>query len=93
MGNKLLVDGVATTDHDTILQCWVDHFKKIKESKSRSNPDVQQAADEMENLLIQSFLNVDGVLDEPFSVDEIEAAVSRLKKASQAALIISFQNI
>ena len=38
MGNKLLVDGVATTDHDTILQCWVDHFKKIMESKARSTP-------------------------------------------------------
>ena len=50
------------------------------ESKARSNPDVQKAADEMENLLIQSFLNVDCVLDEPFSVDEIEAAVNRLKK-------------
>ena len=56
MGNKLLVDGVTTTDHDTILQCWVDHFKKIMESKARSNPDIQKAADEMENLLIQSFL-------------------------------------
>ena len=41
-------------------------------SKARSNPDVQKAADELENLLIQSFLNVDGVLDEPFSVDKLK---------------------
>ena len=40
----------------------------------------------MENLLIQSFLNVDDVLDEPFSVDEIEAAVSRLKKGKSGSV-------
>ena len=44
MGNNLLVDGVTTPDYDIILQCWVDHFKKITESKARSNPDVQKAA-------------------------------------------------
>ena len=62
------MNGKTTSDHDTVMQTWVDHFKDI----GRSRADEKAPANsEMQGLMTESFVNVETVLDVPFTAEEI----------------------
>ena len=76
---KLRVNGETTSDHDIVMQTWVVHFKDIGRSRADEKAPVASANSEMQDLMTESFLNVETILDVPFTAEEIEAAIKRIK--------------
>lgn len=76
---KLRVNGKTTSDHDTVVQTWVDHFKDIRKYRADEKASVASANSEMQGLMTESFVNVEAILDVPFAAEEIEAAIKCLK--------------
>ena len=73
-GVKLRVNGETTSDHDIVMQTWVDHFEDIGRSRADEKAPVASANSEMQDLITESFVNVETILDVPFIAEEIEAA-------------------
>ena len=61
------------------MQSWLNHFRNLFKSEAHSIPGISAIQDQIPLLTNQSMLNCDGVLDDPFSGEEIEHAVRRLK--------------
>ena len=78
-GVKLRVNGETTTDHDIVMHTWVDHFKDIGKSRADEKAPVASVNSEMQGMVTESFVNVETVLDVPFTAEEIEAAIKHLK--------------
>ena len=78
-GVKLRVNGETTSDHDIVMHTWVDHFKDIGKSRADEKAPVASANNEMQGMVTESFVNVETVLDVPFTAEEIEAAIKHLK--------------
>ena len=76
---KLRVNGETTSDHDIVMHTWVDHFKDIGKSRADEKAPVASANSEMQGMVTESFVNVETVLDVPFTAEEIEAAIKHLK--------------
>ena len=86
MGTKLLLDGVPTTDPSKIMQSWLNHFRNLFKSEAHSITGISAIQDQIPLLTNQSMLNCDGVLDDPFSSEEIEHAVRRLKSGKASGI-------
>lgn len=70
---KLRVNGEITSDHNIVMQTWVDHFKDIGRADKKA--PVPSANSQMQDLMKVSFVNVETILDVPFTAEEIEAAI------------------
>ena len=86
MGTKLLLDCVPTTDPSKIMQSWLNHFRNLFKSEAHSIPGISAIQDQITLLTNQSKLNCDGVLADPFSGEEIEHAVRRLKSGKASGI-------
>ena len=86
IGNKLFLDGVPTTDPSKIMQSWLNHFSNLFKSEAHSIQGISAIQDQIPLLTNQSMLNCDGVLDDPFSGEEIEHAVRRLKSGKASGI-------
>lgn len=86
MQDRLVVNGVVTSDGDTILQCWVEHFQKILGLEQSLTKKFQRLQMKFMILLLGSFLNAADVLDDSFSVEEIEAAIKKLKNGKSGGV-------
>ena len=83
---RLLYNGEITSDPSTILSCWTNHFQTIFQSKATSNTDVATALTELNHLEIQSRMICDDIVDDDFSVKEIEGSLKKLKLGKMGAL-------
>ena len=73
---KLVVDGNTVTCEVDLLDCWKAHFSELAKSKL----DANSAENRVESdLHARSFGHNDQVLDTPFTIEEIENAVKKLK--------------
>ncbi len=79
LGDKLLIDGELKSDPQLIQSCWVDHFSSIAKSKASSSPQVAAFCNRLPTLAALSEVNVDGIADDDFTVEEVESALNRLK--------------
>ena len=61
------------------LEAWVSHFFKLAKSAT-DDPDLASLRASVESLVANSFGNEDSVLNDPFTAEEVEGAVKRLKK-------------
>ena len=86
MATKLLLDGVPTTDPSIIMQSWLNHFRNLFKSETHSIPGISAIQDQIPLLTNQSMLNCDVVLDVPFSGEEIEHAVRRLRSGKVSGI-------
>ena len=79
LGDRLLLNGEITSDPHLVQTCWISHFRSLLESQATSNPNVEKTCEEINNLASLSTLNNDDIVDDEFSVEEIELALKRLK--------------
>ena len=79
LGERLFYNGEIISDPSTILSCWTNHFQTIFQSKATSNTDVTTALKELNHLEIQSRMICDDIVDDEFSVEEIEGSLKKLK--------------
>ena len=76
---KVRVNGQIATDPDQVLEAWVNHFKDTSRSRAEEKPSVAEAISELPNLVSESYANLETVLDYPFTFEEVEGAIHRLK--------------
>ena len=74
-----MISGELISDTKLIKSCWVNHFTSIAESRSSSNPQVAAFSKRLPYLASLSELNSDDIVDDEFTVQEVEFALKRLK--------------
>ena len=87
LGDRLLYGGEITSDPDIIQSCWLDHFKTLLQSEPNSNLNlsVTQATSlsatktNLQHLEFLSRMNHDDIIDDDFTIEEIEASIKKLK--------------
>ena len=55
------------------------HFTKIFKSRAESNTNVSEAVNQLDKLYHLSRMNCDGIIDDDFTTEEIQAAMKKLK--------------
>ena len=70
------------SDPDTVLAHWADHFASLGEFRYTSNPVLQNSITTSTNLEADSFAASDTILDSPIVLEEMEYAISHLKRNS-----------
>lgn len=84
-GVKVRVAGNTVSDKPAVLQAWCDHFESL--AKASTTDDTTKAAKERVSHLLQlTHNNTDLVLEAPFSMEELDAAIKRLKPKKAADL-------
>ena len=58
---------------------WTNHFSSIATSQSHSNSAVVEVCKKIPNLTSLSKLNSDDIVDDDFTVEEVELALKKLK--------------
>ena len=66
------------------MAAWVSHFTDLGASRACDTPRLKQLCKSMSALYADSLNNSDPILDVPFSVDEIEDAIKKLKCGKSA---------
>lgn len=61
------------------MQTWVDHFKDNGRSRADEKAPVASANSKMQDLVTESFVNVETVMDVPFTAEEIKSAIKQLE--------------
>ena len=79
LGDRLLHEGVITSDPDTIQSCWSNHFKTLFQSQSKPSSDLSVSNMDLPNIEVLSRMNFDDIIDEELTIEEIEASIKKLK--------------
>ena len=77
--SRLKVNDTIINDQACLLDAWVNHFTSLAESKVTDNHLVELKAS-IESLMPISIENEEYILDAPFTVEEVEKAIKRLKR-------------
>ena len=83
---KLCVNGEFVSDPEKLLNTWADHFRSLAKSKCDQCLDLQELHQQMDSLALSSMSNEDHFLDVPFSSEEVEAVLKKLKKRKSPGL-------
>ena len=81
-GTSLQVSGILITDPVDILREWSDHFTTLGKSHCSSNPALQEVQSKIPKIEAQTYDDVELILDSPFLLEEVEAAIKHLKRGS-----------
>ena len=76
---KLKDDETVITDLPGLLDAWKNHFSNLAQSGANHNPDLAELQTSIESLVPHSMENEEYILDVPFTVEEVEKAIKRLK--------------
>ena len=79
---KLFVNGTTFTDSEDLLKCWHDHFQTLGQSTQCGRTDNNIIDTDL--LFNSSLANKDGVLDDEFTIEEVERAVHSLKNGKSS---------
>ena len=79
LGDRLLHEGVITSVPDTIQSCWSNHFKTLFQSQSKPSSDLSVSNMDLPNIEVLSRMNFDNIIDEEFTIEEIEVSIKKLK--------------
>ena len=77
--SKLRVNGEVLSKRSDLLGAWADHFGKLSTSHVDSEDGLKQLANKLTNLETASLSNEECILDVPFSLEEVELAIKKLK--------------
>ena len=77
---KLKDDETVITDLPGLLDAWKNHFSNLAQSGANHNPDLAELQTSIESLVPLSMENEEYILDVPFTVEEVEKAIKRLKR-------------
>ena len=86
LGDKLLINGSITSDPHEIQSCWKVHFSSLATSQAHSNPHVAELNRKIPTLTSMSKLNCDDIIDDEFTVEEIEFALKKLKSGKAGGI-------
>ena len=78
--SRLKVNDTIITDTPGLLETRADHFSSLAQSKITDNHGLAVLASDIESLVTSSMDNEDYILDVPFTVEEVENAIKRLKR-------------
>lgn len=79
LGDRLLHNGEVTSDPTTVQECWTNHFQCIFQSKAGTSASLAACQKDVTRLASLSRMNVDDVVDDDFTVEEMEASLKKLK--------------
>ena len=79
LGDRLACDGEIISDPPEIQCCWVNHFKSLFLSRAASNENLLHIQNDLPRLESLSKMNLDDIIDDNFTTDEIEASIRKLK--------------
>ena len=74
-GSSLKVNGSLITHPPEVLQHWIEHFSVLV-------PTLQDVQEKIPIIEAQTHVDSNITLDTPFALEEVEAAINRLKKDS-----------
>ena len=86
LGDRLLIDGIITSNPQSFMAQWKNHFSSIATSQSHSNSAVVEVCKKITNLTSLSKLNSDDIVDDNFAVEEVELALKKLKTRKAGGL-------
>ena len=87
VGNDLV------TDKEDLLRIWASYFTELSQSKIDESEDLQLLSNKMESLYEASLANEEHLLDTPFTVEDLEQTLGKLKMRRQVAQMVSVRNI
>ena len=70
----------TTKDPTSLLEAWSNHFESLAKSRILECEELQELQEQVNVRVCQSLENEEYILDVPFSFEEVENAVRRLKK-------------
>ena len=77
-------DGRIVSDKEEMLKIWVQHFESLATSGVSEREELGSLAEKMQELTERSKGNEEYILDVPFTAEEVERALSRLKRRKAA---------
>ena len=77
---KLLVDGKIMEGKDSLQHAWSLHFQNLAKSRKEEYRPLQELNLHMFHLDSQSWENEDFILDTPVTIEEVYAALKKLKR-------------
>lgn len=80
----LHVNGALVSDPSHLLEVWTQHFQNFAKSQVETNPALKEVLKQSTSLLSQSFQVEEAFLDIPFTIEEVEHAVNRMKLKKSA---------
>ena len=81
---RLCVNGEIVSDPLQLLEAWTQHFQNLAESQRKSNPALEELFRQSTSLLSSSFQKEEVFLDVPFTSEEVEHAVRKMKLKKSA---------
>ena len=81
-GTSLLIDGTLETNPTTVLNNWASYFANLSESQIPSASQPLPDTWSINQLDASTYSEYDNILNSPFVVEEIEAAIHHLNKDS-----------
>ena len=78
------MDQLVTSDPDTILTTWENHFKDLGRSREEQFPVLSSVKEQVDQILIKSLENEETILDVPFCSEKIEGSLRKLKPGKSA---------
>ena len=75
-----MVNGKVINGTQQLLDAWIDRFSNLAKFQAKDSPQLMELQNQIDGLLPQSMENEEFILDVPFSMDEVEGAVKKLKK-------------
>ena len=81
---RLCVNGEIVSDPLQLLEAWTQHFQNLAESQRKSNPALEELFRQSTSLLSSSFQKEEVFLDVPFTSEEVEHAVWKMKLKKSA---------
>ena len=79
LGDRLLHKGELTSDPVKVQECWTNHFQSILQSKVGTSTCQEACQEDLTHLALLSKMNFDDIVDQDFTVEEIEASLRKLK--------------
>ena len=76
---RLHVDGRLIPDPVQLLEAWTSHFEELAQSRTYVHTDIQDVQQKLSMLASKSFQKEEPFLDVPFSVEEVECILQKMK--------------
>ena len=81
---RLRVNGAMVSDPSLLLQAWTQHFQSLAKSQEDTNPALKESIKQSSTLLSGTFQKEEVFLDVPFSIEEVEHTVYKMKLKKSA---------
>ena len=79
-----MMDGRIVSDKEEMLKIWVQHFESLATSGVSEREELRNLMEKMQELTERSKGNEEYILDVLFTAEEVEHALSRLKRRKAA---------